>query len=537
MFAMLFSALLLLCGLLETKALSDLADVYPRDYNVSDVNYVPFSVYADCESQNITGSRCENWIRAGLVKYKQDAHYNMQTLPLVVNQQPIWRNDTGPDGVANYTIIGYKEVEFNVTVMVTFNSLLEVSIPKGSVAISADLTFLWVDEYLKWTPTQQNGIYNVFFDVPETWVPDFVALNSQKTFSLETSGLRSPVSITYTGAATWVHGPIALEFACAFDASDFPFDSQECTVDFTSVKYKEPNFYFHLAPAALAKTIYAPPVNGASVESGFTAFDGFVVRDAFYENSEWEIASISASQYPYYYYGQSSFVSYSIRVSRYSNYYLEIVINPMVLITFMAVLSLWMKDLQSRVLVSVTSLLTIIAVQIIVADHIPISNHNSWLGDVAQFCFSIIFTVCVETAVSSYFWNKKQGKAPIWMKYIVLISLPFRFWRFIQGKNVDEEGLELEEMITGENTLENPLIPADQLAQAQQTRPDDVKVIRPAALASVGSLTPDQIEKRRRMLYSWKRGSLSLDRIFRVTMILANFIGFFVFLSRANVNK
>ena len=236
-----------------------------------------------------------------------------------------------------------------------------------------------------------------------------------------------------------------------------------------------------------------------------------VIVDYFYYNSEWKIKYVLASLSTQSYYGTPSFISYEIKVKRNSNYFFESAINPLIFVTTIACLSLWLKDLQSRIIVSVISILSIISVLWIVSSYIPKAANNSWLGEFSLFCFLLILLVSIETSLASYFWNKKQKNPPKCLKFLVLISLPFKFISFISGKPFNEESLEMGEIIENENKLETPLIPYGQYK---------------------ADLTEEELEKRRRILYSWKRASLSLDRIFRVIIIFIYSIGLIVFFSR-----
>lgn len=491
--------------LLATLSLARSGRSYPNLPSEYPQGFIPFNQYADCSGQNITGPRCEIYIRQALQKYKEDGHYSSETIPMITTSKPIVRNDT-KNGVQNYTIIGYEDKQLNISFFATFNAFVGISIPGSSMQMSIDLTFLWNDEYLKWNPTEISGIYNIFFNVPQTWVPDFLLLNTKA--SVDIPAFASPVSVTNSGAVTWTFGPVVVDFTCSLDASQFPFDTQICTADFASLKYNHPYVTYLVAPKEVAAFAYSD--KSKSLQSGYTVSDGMVVRDAFYENSEWSITSLSVSNELQNFYGLTSVISYTVTAKRYSNYYMQTAIAPTIIVTIISILSLWVKDLQSRVVVATLSLLALVCISYTISSSIPISDNNSWLGNFTLFSYIIILVVCIETCVASYFWNKKQSIAPIWLKYLILLSLPVKFIAFCRGKPYDEESLEMSEMIDSENKLETPLVPTNRAST---------------------QLTDEELEKRRRILYSWKRASLSLDRISRFVILFSYCIGMIVYWS------
>ena len=83
-----------------------------------------------------------------------------------------------------------------------------------------------------------------------------------------------------TGAAQLVYGPVVFDFSCNFDATKFPFDTQTCSMEFTSIRYKLPTVKYLLAPQSVVLFAYSGMVkqNG---NSEFEAYEGYAVRNSF----------------------------------------------------------------------------------------------------------------------------------------------------------------------------------------------------------------------------------------------------------------
>ena len=81
-------------------------------------------------------------------------------------------------------------------------------------------------------------------------------------------------------------------------------------------------------------------------------------------------------------------------------------------------------DINSRLGLTVTSLLTVMAIMWSVTESLPISNDSTWIQDFSNFCTIIIGFCCLENAMVAYF-QSKAGTPPKWLKRFIDISNVF----------------------------------------------------------------------------------------------------------------
>ena len=112
---------------------------------------------------------------------------------------------------------------------------------------------------------------------------------------------------------------------------------------------------------------------------------------------------------------------YSISVSRYFQYYIYTAIIPDMFATSICVLGLWIPEVNSRLGLSVTALLTVIAVMWTITQTLPVSNDKTWMQRFSNFCIIIIGLCCFENTVVSYA-STKQGVPPKWLKHFIRFS-------------------------------------------------------------------------------------------------------------------
>lgn len=108
------------------------------------------------------------------------------------------------------------------------------------------LEMTWRDEYLTWN----SSIYSnsISFEPGQVWTPDVTLSNNLNSFKYETpqetyvvpygnnifdfnERTKYFVSVMPNGDCYWSF-PIKLLSACKFNLDEFPFDQQECYLDF-----------------------------------------------------------------------------------------------------------------------------------------------------------------------------------------------------------------------------------------------------------------------------------------------------------------
>ena len=94
-----------------------------------------------------------------------------------------------------------------------------------------------------------------------------------------------------------------------------------------------------------------------------------------------------------------SYVTYTIEIKRFSTFYITTAVVPMVLITFVSLAGLFNDDLNSRLNLAVTCLLTIIATQYSITQSLPVTDEVSQLGWLALISIIFVSLVTVECSL------------------------------------------------------------------------------------------------------------------------------------------
>jgi hypothetical protein len=187
--------------------------------------------------------------------------------------------------------------------------------------------------------------------------------------------------------------------------------------------------------------------------------------------------------------------------------------------------------------------LTIVAAQLIIAGALPIADNVSWLGKLALFCIIFITCVCIETCMAAYMMHKK-GLPAKWVRIIILISLPLKFFSFICGVNPadddddDNETFLLSSKHQASSENNNKDLEMQKTSDSSTADIKIEKLIRPSVSMLVGQSPSNALQPTTKILSSWRRGSVSLDRISRVLFPIVftiSIISFFV--DNKNVNQ
>ena len=94
---------------------------------------------------------------------------------------------------------------------------------------------------------------------------------------------------------------------------------------------------------------------------------------------------------------------------------------PEIIVTSITITGLWIPDINSRMGLSVTALLMVIAVMWTVSSGLPLTEESTWMEQFSTFCTVIIGLCCFENAIVAYIQSKARTP-PKWLKYFVVAS-------------------------------------------------------------------------------------------------------------------
>ena len=214
-----------------------------------------------------------------------------------------------------------------------------------TISITGIFRLIWTDENFVWNTANANysSIPYVFMGYNEVWVPEFILTNpSQKLDSLGKEW--QIIRYNATGQGSWYPADL-IEATCSLDLRYFPFDIQECTLEYYVWGYA----WNEVRLIPTRDYVYLGLVMG--------------------EHGTWKILSTSVKNEVV---GISYKATFSFRLERKSQY---VMINIVLPILFMCILNVLVFVLPAesgeRVGYSITVLLAIAVFMTIVSDTLP----------------------------------------------------------------------------------------------------------------------------------------------------------------------
>ncbi|KAL5006859.1 hypothetical protein ScPMuIL_015665 [Solemya velum] len=237
----------------------------------------------------------------------------------------------------------------NVTFSVALAQIIDVDERNQIITTNCWLNQNWLDYKLVWDPRKFGNITNIRLPYDEVWKPDILLYNNADVSS-SLSAVSTNVIVTNGGNVTWLSMWI-FKSSCSIDVKYFPFDVQNCSLDFASWTYE--SFEVNLVKNA---------------DTGDTS--------NYVDSSEWELLNFQQKRQlvefsccpdnPYV------FINYFIVIKRRPLFYIFNMMMPCVLITLVALLGFYMpSDSGEKISMGITTLLSMTVFLMIVAESMP----------------------------------------------------------------------------------------------------------------------------------------------------------------------
>ena len=246
-----------------------------------------------------------------------------------------------------------------------------------TIAINLWVRMNWKDEYLKWNSSVSNLTF-LSVDKDYTWVPDIELLNAASLPEIYT--MKGGMNLYNDGEIMWSN-PAIYKFSCSLELQYFPFDTQKCDMQFASWVYN--NNQLNLKPYD-------------NLEKQIDILDTF-------SHSEWSIKGVSLvttnetrlccpnNKY--------STITYTIELERYSHYYNLSMGMTISLVIVNFIIMLIKPDNISRTSTAVFIPLTILALQLTIADKIPVVGYYTLMDYFFLCCFITSMVCSIESAL------------------------------------------------------------------------------------------------------------------------------------------
>jgi hypothetical protein len=234
----------------------------------------------------------------------------------------------------------------------------------------------WTDESLGWNSNTSTLEYISVTD--ELWTPDIEFLNAA---GLPEVYVLNGGMYLYPSGLVIYSKPQVLKFSCSMNLHEFPFDIQSCKLKFGSWLYSD---------RLLHLMAFSDPARRIDILDSFS-------------HSEWEVlgVNVTASKEVRNCCPNKLFdlLEYEIRLQRYPHYYKLSMGMTIALVIVSFIIMLMNPDNISRTSTAVFIPLTILALQLTIADKIPVVGYYTLMDSFFLCCFITSMIVSIESGI------------------------------------------------------------------------------------------------------------------------------------------
>jgi len=246
-----------------------------------------------------------------------------------------------------------------------------------SIVLNIWVRETWYDPRLAWDSSVSNLTF-LSVSKNEVWTPDIELLNAAALPEVYT--LKGGLSL-YSSGLVFYSNPAVFKTACSLKLELFPFDTQVCSMKFASWVYS--NRYLNL-------TAYSDKSKQIDILSSFS-------------HSEWKIGTFSLTETLEYRDccpdDPFNELNYEITLDRYPHYYKLSMGMTIALVLVSFIIMLIEPANVSRTSTAVFIPLTILALQLTLADKIPVVGYYTLMDNFFLCCFITSMLVAIESGI------------------------------------------------------------------------------------------------------------------------------------------
>jgi hypothetical protein len=235
----------------------------------------------------------------------------------------------------------------------------------------------WVDTNLQWDPDEYN-ISVLGIKPSNVWVPDIELLNAASIPDLYT--LEGGMMLYSTGEIMWSR-PGIFKFACQLDLLEFPFDRQNCVMNFGSWIFSDK--YLDINP-------YEDESRQVDVLDTFSHSE-WLFEEVHIERHIENRDCCLDEEFP--------IMSYHFQFLRYPHYYKLSMAMTITLVVVSFIIMLMEPDNVSRTGTAVFIPLTILALQLTISNKIPVVGYFTLMDKFFLCCFVLSMFCSIESGI------------------------------------------------------------------------------------------------------------------------------------------
>ncbi|XP_066495268.1 5-hydroxytryptamine receptor 3B [Tiliqua scincoides] len=251
------------------------------------------------------------------------------------------------------------------------HAVLDVDAQNQKLTTSIWYRQIWRDEYLTWNSSGYDGIQEISLPINAVWAPDIIVSE------LVDAGRSPDLPFVYLNATGMIknYKPMQVVTACSFDMYAFPFDTQNCSLTFSSALH---------------------PVQDVDLALWRSYEEINNDRQLFLDDGEWELVSVlSERSILQTQTGSFAQVQFNIVICRRPLLYVVSLLIPSILMVAVDLGSFYLPpNSGSRISFKTSVLVGYTVFKVNMADELPVTAGSTPL-------ISIFFTVCMALLVLS----------------------------------------------------------------------------------------------------------------------------------------
>ncbi|XP_066292648.1 neuronal acetylcholine receptor subunit alpha-3-like [Branchiostoma lanceolatum] len=268
------------------------------------------------------------------------------------------------------------------------------------ISLKQLIDLYWDDEYLTWNASDHGGVESLTIQSADVWRPDiFLYNNIAETYGA--LGTVTDLTVTSTGRVTYLL-PAIFTSACPVDITRFPFDKQDCVLEFGSWIY----------PGDLVNISL---VKSSADITGYTNSEEWILRGAPMER---KVAYYSCCPEPYV------SILFTLQLERRSFFYIFNMVLPCIILIVLNVFGFYIPpDSGERLGFFMTILLALVVFLQVLSGSLPATSTTTpQLGQFFAATIALVGFSCLASIVVIRLSCNSPPSRPLprWIRLLLL---------------------------------------------------------------------------------------------------------------------
>ncbi|XP_019640239.1 PREDICTED: neuronal acetylcholine receptor subunit alpha-10-like [Branchiostoma belcheri] len=288
----------------------------------------------------------------------------------------------------------------NVDFDITLKQIIDLAEKEQAFRMNLWLRLYWVDEYLTWNASEHGGVDSLTIHSSDIWRPDiFLYNNIAETYGA--LGTVTDLSVTNTGQVSYLT-PAIFTSACPVDITRFPFDRQNCVLEFGSWIYTGSQLNISL-------------IKSSADTSTYTKSEEWILRGAPMER---KVAVYTCCPDPYV------SVLFTLQLERRSFFYIFNMVLPCIILMVLNVFGFYIPpDSGERLGFSMTILLALVVFLQVLSGSLPATSTTTpQLGQFFAATIALVGFSCLASIVVIRLSYSSPPSRPLprWLRLLLL---------------------------------------------------------------------------------------------------------------------